>query len=298
MRRGGSRTLLLLGAVVAVAVFLILYVVLSSGSRGSNGPVATPTPVMVQVVSAVSDLPAYTVLTSDTLTLKQVDETTVLTTTARTVEEVTGLMTLRPYQAGDIISKADDALREPGVSRVLPKGLKAFGLALQEMNTFNQGITEGDTIDIIWSRQYDVTGYTQPPNGGAPEKVERQLSTTKTLLQSVQVLRVVSLLATAQNTSGQVVNPSGGTTDQQQQAQQRAQAAVQAEYAADAPPTMLLILAVTDQQAEVIKFAREQGTIDIALRAAGDIDPERTSGITDRILVDDYKVVMPELLIK
>lgn len=61
---------------------------------------------------------------------------------------------------------------------------------------------------------------------------------------------------------------------------------------------MVLILSVDDQQAEVIKFARENGVLDVALRATDDNEPGTTSGITDQILVNDYKVVVPDLIVK
>jgi len=253
------------------------------------------------VVAAVGPLKAYTVLNAQNVTLKSVDPSTVLTTTARTPDQVVGKMTTRDYQDGDAISTDESALTDPGIAQLLGqnpynKGKHAFALSVQEIDTFNQGITDNDNVDVLWSRQYDVTGYVQPPSGGAPEKVERQLMSTKTLLQNVKVLKAISLkLNQGSSNSGKVVNSAGASNaNQQQQAQQ----AVQAPYAKDAPPTMVLILAVSDQDAEVIKFARENGIVNLALRAADDTEPDRTTGITDKILVEDYKVVLPELLIK
>jgi Flp pilus assembly protein CpaB len=57
-------------------------------------------------------------------------------------------------------------------------------------------------------------------------------------------------------------------------------------------------LSVTDQQAEVIKYARETGVVDLTLRARDDTDVERTTGITDKIMVEDYGVQIPELIVK
>jgi Flp pilus assembly protein CpaB len=291
--------MLLLGAVVALAVFLLVYVVMTTGGGGGGAQTPTPTPTPIQVVVAVGEgLQPGRVITDEQLDYANVDGSTVPTTSIRSKLDVVGMVVTEEYPPGQPILST--SLREPGVAQQLERGSKAFSMALQEINTFNQGINDGDTIDILWSRAYQISGYVQPPTGGEPEKVEREFFTTKTLLQNIQVLQVVSLKVGAEQTrgSGGVVNASGGGTGDSASEQQRQQAAIQQAYEEEAPPTMVLILSVTDQQAEVIKFARENGKIDIALRATDDTDRETTTGITDRILVDEYRVVLPELLVR
>ena len=236
------------------------------------------------------------VITNDDVELKPVDGTTVSTTTLRSTDAVVNMMVDRPYAQGTPI--VSESLKEPGIAQRLDKGSRAFSMAIREINTFNSGINDGDSIDILWSKTYAISGYVQPPSGGQPEKIERQFATTKTLLQSIKVLKVVSLkLGTTQSSSSSgVVNTQGGGSTSASD-QQKAQQAVQAAYAEDAPYSMVLILAVTDQQAEVIKFAREEGKVDIALRATDDTDRETTTGITDRILVDNTGG-LPELLVR
>src|SRR5437588_345234 len=103
MRRRGSRTMLLLGLVVALAVFLVMYVLLGAQQPSSKG-LPTPTPIPVQVVAVKGDQKPYTILTADNVTTKQVDPSTVvLTATAKTPAEVIGKMTTRAYQDGDVV---------------------------------------------------------------------------------------------------------------------------------------------------------------------------------------------------
>jgi Flp pilus assembly protein CpaB len=84
-------------------------------------------------------------------------------------------------------------------------------------------------------------------------------------------------------------------------------------YAPEAPVSTVLVLGVTDQQAEVIKFARENGIIDLTLRSSalqrdeqdnvikdeagkeirGDQDVELTTGISINILIDQYGLPIP-----
>ena len=69
----------------------------------------------------------------------------------------------------------------------------------------------------------------------------------------------------------------------------------------------IVIVAVTAQQAEVLKFAQMDGNVTLALRAAGDfVDPltgavlppvsSVTTGVTLKVLVDSYGVLPPEVV--
>jgi Flp pilus assembly protein CpaB len=107
-----------------------------------------------------------------------------------------------------------------------------------------------------------------------------------------------------QNQQGQNVEQTAATTGATNTA---------AMYAPEAPVSTVLVLGVTDQQAEVIKFARENGVIDLTLRSSalqkddqgnvlkdeagkeirGDQDVELTTGISINILVDQYGLPVP-----
>ena len=69
----------------------------------------------------------------------------------------------------------------------------------------------------------------------------------------------------------------------------------------------IVILAVTAQQAEVLKFAQMDGNVTLALRAAGRLrrpahrrrcprSPPSTTGVTLKVLVDSYGVLPPEVV--
>ncbi len=293
MRRSGSRTILLLGAVVALAVALVIFLLMNGGGNTSAQTQPTATPVIIKVVAPKEDIKQFTILTNDNLGLVDVDQTTVPTTTLKLVnQESVGKMILRDYKANEPIDTT--TLKDPGVPQLLEKGKRAFAVAIQEINTFNQSIIANDSIDLIWSRKFTISAYTVPPGGGVAEKIEREAWSTKTLLQNIKVLRVVPLRAATASGTTNGVNSSSQSGNDPAKADQ----ALQAQFAATAPPTMVLILSVDDQQAEVIKFARENGLLDVALRATGDGEPGTTSGITDQILVNDYKVVIPELIVK
>jgi hypothetical protein len=69
----------------------------------------------------------------------------------------------------------------------------------------------------------------------------------------------------------------------------------------------IVVLAVSAQQSEVLKFAQMDGNVTLALRSIGDfIDPvtgaplpptdAQTTGVTLKVLVDNYGVLPPEVV--
>jgi Flp pilus assembly protein CpaB len=68
----------------------------------------------------------------------------------------------------------------------------------------------------------------------------------------------------------------------------------------------IVILAVSAQQSEVIKFSQLDGSISLVLRSPKDFrddagnpiapPPAGTTGITLRVLVDEYRVLIPQLV--
>jgi hypothetical protein len=123
------------------------------------------------------------------------------------------------------------------------------------------------------------------------------------------VLRVISL---------RVVVPQGQQADSSNADQVAARTPGQttpAMYEAGAPYQAVFILAVNDQAAEVLKFARENGVLDLTLRASGvmkdgsgnvikdaagqdvrgDHDIEQTTGISIQELVEKYGMPVPKV---
>lgn len=303
MKKRGGRFLLIMGAVLAALAFLVVYALTSKGigsASTNNANVPTPVPMTVMAV-ANQDLPAYTVLdptnvgTIEVAASEAVSPTTDAPSTLYGKMVTTGLSRNQPIMTNQLTTS--------GFSQVLAKGKRAFTLAVPERATFGGMITENDYVDVLWTHQYDISQYIAGPDG-KPEKEQKTLPTTKTILQDVRVMRVISLRP-AQPAAGQ--NPNG---DAQPASVTKQTPATAQNYAADAGVQAVLILEVSDQDAEVLKFCNENGTIDLTLRSSdgtskradkdtkGDHDPERTTGITDKVLVEQYGLLLPEILVK
>ncbi len=302
MRRGRS-TMLLLGAVLALVAFFLLYLGLSNTpSRGEPLP---PTAVPKEkILVAARDIPSYTIITTDDVTLQDMEVPQVVSGTTTLSNRVLGQVLTHDYAQGTQILLAD--VTQPGISQVLTTGLRAFELPIQEVDNFGGQLYDNDVVDVLWTRNFEVMQSVAGGANGQSQSLTKQLPTTKKILDNIKIVRVLHLTASAPQGSGSGNAPvntspqgSGNGNNDAATAAAAQTSANQALYAKDAAPTAVLILAMTDQQAEVLKFARENGTIDLALRAKGDYQTvERTTGITDKIMNEDYGVVLPEILIK
>lgn len=312
MKKRGGRFLLVLGAGLAVMAFVVVYI---ATSKLGTSKAATPTTPLVQVLTTIAvvnqDVPAYTVLDASNVGTIEVDASTVVSGTTNTPALLYGKTLLMPMTKGQPVLA--NQLTTAGFSNVLEKGKRAFTLAVPERNTFGDSLTENDSVDVLWTHKYQIIQLIPGPDG-KPVEHDKDLPTTKTLLQDIKVLRVISLRPVTPPAD----NGTATTGQINQTAATKGTGAAADVYGPEAPVQEVLILAVTDQQAEVLKFANEYGTVDLALRSSapqkgpdgktlkgpdgkdivGDHDLEKTTGITDKVLVESYGLLLPEILVK
>jgi Flp pilus assembly protein CpaB len=306
MKARGGKFLLVLGAGLAALAFVVVYVVMSRSATGPDDTTAAvPQTTLVPVAVVSVDVPAYTILDAANLSTTEVEASTVATNTTSSTAMVMGKMTLVPLTAGQPVRT--DQLTQTGFSNILAKGERAFALAVPERSTFGNAVTENDRVDLLWTALLEYDSEHPEPEGKV--RYEKTVYTsTKTLLQNVHVLRVIQLRQTppaGQNQQNDGVEQTAATTG--------AAANMAAMYAPEAPVSTVLVLGVTDQQAEVIKFARENGIIDLTLRSSalqkddqgnvikdeadkevrGDQDIELTTGVSINILIDQYGLPIP-----
>ena len=127
----------------------------------------------------------------------------------------------------------------------------------------------------------------------------------KTLIQNVQVLQVLKP-AVPEGTPGQAGNAppaaeqqgppqtdANGQPIQPGQAGQPTQQTGPKTTGTFQPGDWILTLALTDQQAEIVKFSTETGTISLALRGRGDTAVDNTLGATLSLLVSQFGLPLP-----
>ncbi len=305
MRRGG-RLFLLLGLLIAALVAVGAIFVLGGGAGTSPTEVAAvPTSVPTrQIVVARVDIQSNTLLTDTEtfLTFDEIPETEFSEDYFVSTSELQGKLTVQPILATEPIRRSSVA--DAGLSVQVPAAqngqprTKVITVQVNNLTGVGDEIVPGDFVDVLSSfsiqRVYLRPGFTPEGNITFVEESFTGQS-TKTLLQNVQVLKIKRPPPPAEGTAtpaadGGEAPPApeeGQTTDGTDTTQTTAADTIQ-------PGSWLLFLAVTDQQAEVLKFSREQGTgITLVLRGRGDTAVETTLGATLDLLVTQFGLPVP-----
>ncbi|MBC8161127.1 MAG: flagellar biosynthesis protein FlgA [Roseiflexaceae bacterium] len=313
MRRGG-RLILLLGAVLAALVALGVAVFLQQGTPpGTDQAFVEPTSEPTQrIVIARATIPRDTLLT-DTVTL--LDYTDIpesvfnaspddyfqdVTELANKVT-ITEIASTSPVRARDVI--------DPGLSASIPEAAdgqprtKAYPLQVSNLSGVADEIAIGDFVDVLTSfsvtRTYLRPGFNEE---GGIRFVEEQFvgTTTKAIIQNVRVLLVkrpevapagtttptAEGQAPAVDDNGVLIEP-GTTVD----------GATNGGGSTITPGSWILLLALTNQQAEILEFSRRtEGAsgITLVLRGRGDGTIEDTLGATLDLLVTNFGLPLPQ----
>jgi len=315
-----NRLVLLIGALLAVVAFV--GVILLLGQNGTGGSAqATPTPqVNAQVVKASVDIAAGTVVTSDMVAIA-----TVPVAAAQDSISDTGLVigkTIRQNVAsGAILSFSDfvDTGQAASVTDNIPQGLRAMAVEVDQVTGVGTLIHTGDHVDLIIAMKIQSV-VADPKNPPQVVNVGEPQSTVKMIIQNLKV--VGTLLPTPTTENGATPPPAAASPTPNPEATQ--------------PPTSLkntasaleiVMVAVTANQAEAIRFAQLNGqigappdqgttTITLVLRSPRDfiavdasgspipgasavIPPlEVTDGVTLKTLIQKYGVIPPDVVIK
>jgi Flp pilus assembly protein CpaB len=205
----------------------------------------------------------------------------------------------RPVTAGQIITPADFGQRVTAanvdVVRSLEKGLRAIAVQVDQITGVGTLIQPGDRVDVILAVSDSDAKFPETFDKRRSEPSEIDVgkvpdefyngTTVKVVVQNSQVLG--TLLPPPETVDGQQTNnppPEENTPGNEQGTALTGQ-------------KMIVILAVTAQQAEIIRFTQLDGNLSLVLRAPEDkaTAPDATSGITLATLMTQHGVLKPEL---
>ena len=291
-----NRLILLIGFLLAAVAFVGVVLLLNNqggGGGGGDAPDATKSTIVV----TTADVPLGTTITADLVTAQEVKITEKPVGAYTLTSEVIGRTITTQLTKGQLIDANAFATStvNPDIARLLDPGKRAIAVPVDQVSGVGTLIKPGDRVDVVLALTEDqtaknpITVEKAPTKEGLPLITVRNFATVDGLLNNTTVKVLVENLRVI----GTILSPPTAT-----------QATEGAQGTANQAPTLdgrqqLVLLEVTPQQAELIRFTQLDGNLSLVLRAPGDAEaaPVKTTGITLRELVDKYGVLPPKIIL-
>jgi Flp pilus assembly protein CpaB len=284
-----NRLVILVGVLLAVLAFVGIVYMLNNGG-GTGGPEESNAQT-VTVLVADRDIAIGEEVKPADVSKREVDLSAVVGTRLTDPSQVSGRPALYHIPRGSQVPV--EAFQEVGapkcISCLLQPGEKAIAFQVDRVTGLDFLIQAGDHIDVVMQQSLQVVApvtQTGPANEWKYEVVTSLDGAVivKTVLQNKRVLYVSSTRVPPTTGAEPTPTPSSGTPAQQ-----------------PAITSVIIIIAGTDQDAELIKFAQSNvsviGNLTAVIRAADDAAPETTSGLTLALLLQQYGVPVPDVVV-
>lgn len=287
-----NRLVILVGVLLAVLAFVGIVILLNSTGDGPEGEA----PVKVEVLVATRDIELGEVVTADDVELIDVDPEDVVGTRIGDESAIPNRPVLYPILTDQQISQeAFGTVGGQCIECQLEAGEKAIAFEVDRVTGLDFLIQPGDHIDVVLAQSVQVLQPTVdtadlPPAEQRFETIPglENARTVKTILSDRRVLFV-----SARN---QVVQPVATPAPGEEAPPPEEQPQVD---------SVIIVIAGSAQDAEVIKFAQNQlgnlGPLTAILRrtldTAEEVPQEETTGVTIDILFEEYGIPIPDLLV-
>ncbi len=300
MKSRSNRLILLVGVVLAAVAFVAIVFLIGNPSKQQETVKTTAPTVLANV-----DIPLGTQVKSDMLKTQEIEIANRAIDAVGDPSEVVGQIARANIADGAQLTKAMFATNSgSGVAPgpLLPKGYRAQAVQVDQVSGVGTLINVGDRVDAvvgIGAQGLGDGGLTQCGTKFPFLTVDTSTNTVnnlqdvgstlsvKLLLQDMQV--VSTLLPPIDTTTNPQASPGTPATGTNLNGQKE-----------------IVILAVTPQQSEVIKYAQVEGCISLVLRSPKDyVDDagnatvpalDKTPGIILKSLVDEYGVLPPQIV--
>jgi Flp pilus assembly protein CpaB len=297
-----SRVFLLGGIILAIIVFVLIILLFSNGTTGPGGTSNPPPVTQLDTVYATVDIPLGTQVTSDMVGSHKIDVTLRSLTAFNNINQVVGQIIRTQVTANTDLNASMFASSGivASVTPLLDKGQRAMSVQVDQVTGAGTLIQTGDHVDVIVGFGGSTAGSTcgagfkldnvDPKTGAITDGPALGGASIKMIVQSSKV--VGTLLppppaTAASNTASASAAPTGTSLNGQQE---------------------IVLLSVTAQQAEVIRYGQVDGCLSLVLRSPKDyvdgatppnpvvppLDP--TTGVILKTLVDQYGVLPPQVI--
>lgn len=178
---GHNRILLLLAVGAGLVAAVLVFVALNNSSDDSGGTAAGGD--AKKVLLATEQITAGTLITEEMLELRDVPDDLVLTGSYTDSELVVGENAKITIAQGEQVTRAKIGLAVPedGLSGVVPAGMRAVAIEVEEVTAVGGLLLPGDRVDVV-----AVTKIERAPGLAEDEYILR----TETILQDVEILSV------------------------------------------------------------------------------------------------------------
>jgi Flp pilus assembly protein CpaB len=291
-----NRLVILVGVLLAVLAFVGIVVLLNQDTD-PDGPPTTE----VEVLIATGDIAIGDPVTPDLAQTDTVAAEAAEQTRLSDPSQLTGTPALVPIAAGSQITAEKAGLRvggPPSPRDQLEAGEKAIAFQVDRVTGLDFLLVPGDHIDIVIAQDVTPIQQTadsvaeQEDNQDAPARYEAvtglsNVRTVKTIIQDRRVLYVSQTRLRPASTG--TASPSGSAAPAEQQQ----------------IDSVIIVFAGSDQDAELFKFAQrdlnEVGALTAVLRRTEDtaegVEDPATTGITLNLLVEEYGVPVPDIIV-
>jgi Flp pilus assembly protein CpaB len=284
-----NRLVIFVGVLLAILAFVGIIILFSQGTT-------TPPPEQQQVTVLVAnvDIKIGDPVTPDKVDEIQVKPDAVTPTRLGSKSQVGGQPSLFNIPKGSQVTleAIGGGIGPSNIGAQLKPGEKAIAFQVDPVTGLNFLVRAGDHIDIVMTQRITVL---QPTADTVTKPASQQrfetvpgldaVRTVKTVLQNKRVLYVSTSRQQVAAAAASASPAAGG------QQQQQTPANIQ---------NVIIIMAGTDQDAEVLKFAQnevsEVGSLTAVLRNTQDSATEKTTGITIDRLVTQYGLAIPNII--
>ncbi len=294
-----NRLILLIGFLLAAVAFVGVFLLLNNqGGGGGGGGGNVPDATKSTIVVTTADVPLGTTITADLVTAQEVRITEKPVGAYTLTSEVIGRVITTQLTKGQLIdaNAFSTSTVNPDIARLLDPGKRAIAVQVDQIAGVGTLVKPGDRVDVVLTIRPPIVIEKAPTKEGVPlvtvrnfEAVADGLLDRTTVKVLVENLRVVGTILSPPTTAP-AAEGAPATSSQNPVLDGRQQ---------------LVLLEVTPQQAELIRFAQPSPPdgqffgLSLVLRAPGDAEaaPVKTTGITVRELVDKYGIIPPKIIL-
>jgi pilus assembly protein CpaB len=279
-----NRLVILVGVLLAILAFVLVVILLNNQS--TNNP---EQPTTVKVLVAKQDIDIGTPVTPDLVETKDVQPDAVEGTALHDPSQVGGRPALVKVPKDTPVNAETFGVgRGLDFGTALKPGEKAIALQVDRTTGLDFLVQPGNIVDVVLATDVQVLQPTADSTDKNPrfEPVTglEAARTVKTVLQQKRVL-YVSQSRQAVAAAAASASPAEGGGQQQ---------------AAALPESVIIVIAGTDQDAELLRFAQknqtENGVLGVTIRSTDDTANETTTGVTIDLLVKNYGLPVPGIV--